>query len=251
MLICRIRWSLQCFEFVEILMHLCADIAWPCFVYCFSAHQHKTRGEDAAITMYDFIQPILVQALKDPTSNANDQARILLWVIQTKLNLSQEWRMQKHSLFSRQQKNFSKFCPQQYHVIASAYGRQIYAHIHFFFFRLYLKCILSVIQAINPDVIIQSRARDGPKDSQLEPLGGCFANRLAHQAVRPQSLRQNMTCLWVHLHVAGRGEVLLSHYNHILLDTHTHTKKNSNFFFCHFECIYVNKVINLASFLSN
>lgn len=116
----------------------------------------------------------------------------------------------------------SMYCNRVYRVRWQA-NLWLYSH----FFRLYLKCILSVIQAINPDVIIQSCARDGPKNSQLEPLGGCFANRLAHQAVSPQCLRQNMTCLWVHLHIAGRGEVLLSHYNHVLLDPNTHTNSNT------------------------
>lgn len=96
---------------------------------------------------------------------------------------------------------------------------------------LYLECILSVIQTIDPDVIVQSCAGNGPKNSQLEPLGSCFANWLADQAVRPQCLCQNVACLWVHLHIAGGGEVFLSHYNHILQEPDT--KKKEKMFFIH------------------
>lgn len=81
---------------------------------------------------------------------------------------------------------------------------------------VYLENILVVIQAVNPDVIIQRGAADGSKNSQLKPLGGCLAHGLAHQAVRPQCLRQDVARLRVHLHVAGGGEVLLADHNHVL-----------------------------------
>lgn len=53
---------------------------------------------------------------------------------------------------------------------------------------LYLECILCVVQTIDPDVIVQSCAGDGSKNSQFEPLSGCLADWLAHQAVGPQCL---------------------------------------------------------------
>lgn len=132
----------------------CFDIAWPCFVYCFSTNLQKTR----------------------------------------------RWKKNQTN-----QKNFLGL--QKITLFLSASAR-------------YLQCILVVIQTIDPDVIVQSRAGDRSENRQFEPFGGCLADRLAHQAVSPQSLRQDVTCLWVHLHVAGGGEVFLPDYNHVLWKTH-------------------------------
>lgn len=80
----------------------------------------------------------------------------------------------------------------------------------------YLECVLRVVQAVHSDVILHGRAGDGAEDGELEALGGGGAQRLAHQAVRAQRLRQNVAGLVVHLNVARRGEVLLAHHHHVL-----------------------------------
>lgn len=82
--------------------------------------------------------------------------------------------------------------------------------------RLYLEGVLCVVQAVDPDVVLQGGAGDRAKDGQLQTFGGCLADRLAHKAVGPQSLCQDVTCLLIHLDVVGRGEVLLADHNNIL-----------------------------------
>lgn len=199
----------------------------------FTASQHISRRLKVKILLFmTLYNPYLFEFLRS-------HFKCKWWVNNITSDLEQNWishrtkersntRKQNPLLYLKHQKNkknktkkLSKLCLQLCITknLQLVYGRPISTYFNILL--PYLKCILSVIQAINPYVIIQSCAWDGPKNSQLEPLGGGFANRLTHQAVSPQCLCQNMTCLRVHLHIAGGGEVLLSHYNHILLDPNT------------------------------
>lgn len=80
----------------------------------------------------------------------------------------------------------------------------------------YLESVLGVVQAVDPDVVLHGGAGDRPENSQLEALDGGGAQRLAHQAVGAQRLRQDVARLVIHLDVTRRGKVLLADHHHIL-----------------------------------
>lgn len=82
--------------------------------------------------------------------------------------------------------------------------------------RIHLECVLRVVQAVDPDVILHGRAGDGAKNGELEALGGRSAQGLAHQAVCTQRLCQDVAGLVIHLNIARRGEVLLPDHHHVL-----------------------------------
>lgn len=82
--------------------------------------------------------------------------------------------------------------------------------------RIHLECVLRVVQAVDPDVILHGRAGDRAKNGQFEALSGRSAQRLAHQTVCTQRLCQDVAGLVVHLNIARRGEVLLTDHHHVL-----------------------------------
>lgn len=81
---------------------------------------------------------------------------------------------------------------------------------------VYLESILRVVQAVDPDVVLHGGAGDRAENGQFEALDGGSAQRLAHEAVRAQRLRQDVAGLVVHLNVTRRGEVFLPNHHHIL-----------------------------------
>lgn len=81
---------------------------------------------------------------------------------------------------------------------------------------VYLESILRVVQAVDPDVVLHGGAGDRAENGQFEALDGGGAQRLAHEAVRAQRLRQDVAGLVVHLNVTRRGEVFLPYHHHIL-----------------------------------
>ncbi len=91
---------------------------------------------------------------------------------------------------------------------------------------LTLSASLRVVQTVDSDVVLQDGAADRAEDGQLQSLSGGGADRLTHQTVRAQRLRQDVTRFLIHLDIAGSGEVLLTHHHHVLhTQTHTHTLK--------------------------
>ena len=80
----------------------------------------------------------------------------------------------------------------------------------------HLKCILRVIEAVDPDAVLQRRAGQRSKDGQFETLGCCFGDWLPHQGICAEGFCQDMAGLWVQLDIARCGEVFLSDHHHIL-----------------------------------
>lgn len=80
----------------------------------------------------------------------------------------------------------------------------------------YLQGILSVIQTVDSEAVLQRGAAEWPEDGQLQALGGCFGDGLPNQGVGAQFLGEEVAGLCVQLNVAGGGEVFLSDHHHIL-----------------------------------
>lgn len=82
----------------------------------------------------------------------------------------------------------------------------------------YLQGILSVIQTVDSEAVLQRGAAERPEDGQRQALGGCFGGGLPDQGVGAKVLREEVAGLCVQLDVAGGGEVFLSDHHHILWD---------------------------------
>lgn len=80
----------------------------------------------------------------------------------------------------------------------------------------HLKGILRVIEAVDPDAVLQRRAGQWSKDGQFETFGCCFGDWLSHQGICAEGFCQDMAGLWVQLDIARSGEVFLPNHNHIL-----------------------------------
>lgn len=102
--------------------------------------------------------------------------------------------------------------------------------------RTNLECVLRVVQAVDSDVILHGGAGDGTEDGQFEAFDGGGAERLAHEAVRAQSLRQYVAGLLIHLDVARCGEVLLPYHHHILQSRQETVWRKSRFSFISIYC---------------
>lgn len=82
----------------------------------------------------------------------------------------------------------------------------------------YLQGILSVIQAVHSEAVLQRGAAEWPEDGQLQALCGCFGGGLPDQGVGAEVLREEVAGLHVQLDVARGGEVLLANHHHVLRD---------------------------------
>lgn len=80
----------------------------------------------------------------------------------------------------------------------------------------HLKSILRVIEAVDPDAVLQRRAGQRSKDGQFETFGCCLGDRLSHQGIGAEGFCQDVAGLWVQLDIAWGGEVFLSDHHHIL-----------------------------------
>lgn len=82
----------------------------------------------------------------------------------------------------------------------------------------YLQGILSVIQTVDSEAVLQRGAAEWSEDGQLQALCSGFGGGLPHQGVSAKVLRQEVAGLCIQLNVAGCGEVFLSNHHHILRD---------------------------------
>lgn len=85
----------------------------------------------------------------------------------------------------------------------------------------YLKGILRVIEAVDPDAVLQWRAGQWSKDGQFETFSCCFGDWLSHQGIRAEGLCQDMAGLWVQLDIAWSRKVFLPDHHHILREKET------------------------------
>lgn len=82
----------------------------------------------------------------------------------------------------------------------------------------YLQGVLSVIQTVHSEAVLQRGAAEGPEEGQLQALGGCLGGGLPDQGVGAEVLAEEVTGLRVQLNVARGGEVFLAHHHHVLRD---------------------------------
>ena len=80
----------------------------------------------------------------------------------------------------------------------------------------YLQGILSVIQAVHSEAVLQRGAAEWPEDGQLQALCGCCGGGLPDQGVGAEVLGEEVAGLRVQLNVARGGEVLLANHHHVL-----------------------------------
>lgn len=143
----------MCFKFGA----SCFDIAWPCFVYCFSTPFQKTKGEKTKTFLGLFRQSLLFKLFISKYG----------WSKREKGSLARLKNLTKNPI-----KDLFLEWLDLVPLVSI----------------LYLQCVLVVVQTIDPDVIVQSCAGDRSKKRQFEPFGSCLADWLAHQAVSPQCL---------------------------------------------------------------
>lgn len=74
------------------------------------------------------------------------------------------------------------------------------------------------MDAVDPEAVVQGEAgRPGGEQRQLQALAGrLWGAGLAHQAVRPQLLHEDVAALLLQLQVARRRQRLLSDRQHLL-----------------------------------
>lgn len=82
----------------------------------------------------------------------------------------------------------------------------------------YLQRVLSVVQTVHSEAVLQRGAAEGREEGQLQALGGCLGGGLPDQGVGAEALAEEVAGLRVQLHVARGGEVFLAHHHHVLRD---------------------------------
>lgn len=174
---------------------------WPCAVYCFSARFQKIRGGKKkrifmtwdnhfclSCDMFYFKCKLLVKSLRMGGSGEGKKKKNPHRTEEHNKELSLEYHqplLYFHCCWS-----FGETCcTLQCTSLKAKKQKESFALTSLLVSVFYLECILCVVQTVDPDVIVQSCAGDGSKHSQFEPLGGCLADWLAHQAVSPQGLR--------------------------------------------------------------